>query len=61
VNIDKARVIAALRARNLHDRADWVERQLPDLIDREKNQSLLDMLGIDVAELPSLEVMHRPE
>jgi hypothetical protein len=61
VNIDKALVVAALRARNLHARADWVERQLPDLIDTDKNQSLLDTLGIDVDQLPPVEASQRPE
>jgi hypothetical protein len=61
VVIDKAHVLAALRARNLNDRADWVDRQLPDMIDIGKNQSLLDMLGIDVAALAQVEAAARPE
>jgi hypothetical protein len=61
VNIDKAQVLAALRARNLDDRADWVDRQLPEQIDTEKNHSLLNMLGIDVAALAKAEAASRPE
>jgi hypothetical protein len=61
VNIDKAQIVAALRARNQHDRAAWVDRQLPDVIDQEKNQSLLTMLGIDVKDLPALEDARRPD
>jgi hypothetical protein len=61
VNIDKAQIVAALRARNQHDRAAWVDRQLPDVIDQEKNQSLLTMLGIDVKDLPPLEEARRPD
>jgi hypothetical protein len=47
MNIDKAQIIASLRARGLDDRADWVDRILPDLVDTTKNESLLKMLGID--------------
>jgi hypothetical protein len=47
VYADKAKVIADLRSRQLHARADWVDRQLPDLIDTYKNSSLFKMLGID--------------
>ena len=46
--IEKAHVIASLRSRELHSRADWVDRALPDLIDTSKNASLLQTLGIDV-------------
>jgi hypothetical protein len=61
VNIDKAQIVAALQARNQPDRAAWVDRQLPDVIDQEKNQSLLTMLGIDVKDLPPLEEARRPD
>jgi len=33
--------VAALRARHLHGRADWVEKELPALIDTARNASLL--------------------
>jgi hypothetical protein len=56
VNVNKAQIVAALRSRDLHDRADWVDRQLPDLVDTYKNHSLLEMLGIDLADLPPIEV-----
>jgi hypothetical protein len=45
--VDKAKVIADLRIRQLHARADWVDRELPELIDVYKNSALLKMLGID--------------
>lgn len=61
MNIDRTRVVAALRARNLPDRADWVERQLPEQIDTDKNHALLDMLGIDIASLPPTEVSPGPQ
>jgi hypothetical protein len=49
--IEKAEIVAALRSRGLHARADWVDGQLPGLVDTEKNASLLTMLGIDSAGL----------
>jgi len=48
VYVDKAKVTAQLRAQQLHARADWVDRELPGLIDTHKNSSLLQTLGIDV-------------
>ena len=47
--VDKAQVMADLRSRDLHSRADWVDRQFPERIDAAKNASLLRTLGIDVA------------
>ena len=44
-------VVATLRARDLHSRADWVEKEFPALIDTARNASLLDMLGIDLKAL----------
>ncbi len=49
--VEKSMVVAALRSRDLHDRADWVERQLPALIDAASNAALLRMLGIDLDTL----------
>jgi hypothetical protein len=53
--VDKAEIVAALRARGLEDRADWFDRQLPDMVDISKNGSLLDMLGIDPASMHVVE------
>jgi hypothetical protein len=36
-----------LRSRGLHDRADWVDRALPPVVDTHRNGSLLRMLHID--------------
>lgn len=55
-DIDKAQIIANLRARGLQARADWVDRQLPDLVDVDKNSALLETLGIDPATLPAVDV-----
>jgi hypothetical protein len=48
VHVHKAEVMAQLRSRQLHARADWVDRELPELIDTYKNSALLKMLGIDL-------------
>jgi hypothetical protein len=53
VFVDRAEVVAALRSRELHGRADWVDRELPALIDTSKNAALLRTLGIDVATMSS--------
>src|SRR5690348_13392042 len=44
---DKAEVIATLRSRGLHARADWVDRTFPDRIDTHRNAALLRTLDID--------------
>ncbi|MDP9793079.1 hypothetical protein J2S43_001591 [Catenuloplanes nepalensis] len=49
--VKKAVVVATLRSRDLHGRADWVDKELPTLIDTVSNASLLQTLGINVASL----------
>jgi hypothetical protein len=49
--VNKSLVVATLRARDLHGRADWVDKELPALIDTAQNASLLRTLGIDVDAL----------
>jgi hypothetical protein len=49
--VEKAEVVATLRSRELHGRADWVDRELPPFIDTSKNAALLRTLGIDVAAM----------
>ncbi|GAB7036661.1 MULTISPECIES: hypothetical protein [Catenuloplanes] len=49
--VRKAVVVATLRARDLHGRADWVDKELPTLIDTATNASLLQTLGINLASL----------
>ena len=51
MHVDNAAIVAILRARGLHARADWVDRQLPALVDIEQNASLLQTLGIDPADI----------
>ncbi len=51
MQINKIQIIEMLRSKGLHDRADWVNRQLPGVVDTHKNKSLLRMLQIDPAAL----------
>lgn len=51
VFVEKSKVVATLRSRELHGRADWVDREFPAFIDTAKNASLLRTLGIDVAAM----------
>jgi hypothetical protein len=53
MQIDKAEIVAVLRSREQQARAEWVERELPDLVDTYKNGALLQMLGIDPTTMPS--------
>jgi hypothetical protein len=51
MQIDKAEIITTLRSRGLQDRADWVERTLPQLVDTYKNGALLRTLDLDPAAM----------
>ena len=50
-HVRKADIIAILRSRGKVARADWFERELPDVVDTAKNSSLLANLEIDVDTL----------
>lgn len=54
--IDKAEIVAILRSRGLNDRADWVDRELPGVVDTYTNGSLLRMLHIDPAAMSAADV-----
>lgn len=54
--IEKAEIIRVLRSRGLHERAHWVDRDLPELVDTYKNRALLDMLGVDPAAITPVDV-----
>lgn len=56
MNVSKAEIVATLRFRGLAERADWVDRTLPDLVDIRRNSSLLQTLGVDPAALSRVEV-----
>jgi len=58
MNVDKAEIVSVLRSRGLDDRADWVDRSLPELVDTDKNRSLLQMLGVDLT-ISSVDVASR--
>lgn len=49
--LSKAVVIAVLRQRGQHVRADFVDRELPERIDSTRHGGLLATLHIDLAEL----------
>jgi hypothetical protein len=51
MNIDRADLIALLRAKGSNAKADWVERQLPLLVDVDVNRALLEILEVDTAQL----------
>ena len=51
MTIPKSVIIAELRNRGLNERADFVNRQLPDEVDPNKHGGLLGMLHLDIAEL----------
>jgi hypothetical protein len=48
---DKDEIVAKLRSKGLDTRADWVQRELPELVDTDRNRSLLSTLDIDPATL----------
>jgi hypothetical protein len=54
VYIDKVEIVVMLRSRGLSERADWVDRTLPTLVDTAKNSSLLQMLDVDPADCRSI-------
>jgi len=49
--VDRAEIVAMLRSRRLHARADWVHRVLPELVDTYHNAALLRTLDIDPAAI----------
>jgi hypothetical protein len=52
LTISKALVLAVLRERGQHARAEFVDRELPEHIDLTEHGGLLAMLRIDPAQLP---------
>lgn len=51
MNVDKAEIVAVLRSRGLVERAEWVDRALPRIIDIAKHAALLRMLDIDTSAM----------
>jgi hypothetical protein len=59
MHIEKAAILSILRSRGLHDRADWFDRELPDLVDTDKNRALLQMLDVNPASIPAVDAAQR--
>jgi hypothetical protein len=55
VYIDKAEIVATLRARGRDERAEWVDRDLPRFVDTAKNAALLRMLDIDSSTMTAVD------
>jgi hypothetical protein len=51
--IQKSAIIAKLRERGQNARADWVDRELPDVVDPFLHSGLLSTLHLDLKELQS--------
>ena len=49
--VHKRKILQILRDRGLHARAEWVDRQLPERVDLEKNAGLLATLHISPSDL----------
>jgi hypothetical protein len=49
--VDRRKIVQILRDRGLYARAEWVDRQLPERVDLEKNAGLLATLHISPSEL----------
>jgi hypothetical protein len=52
VYVSKAAIVATLRSRGLSARADWVDRELPECVDVDRNAGLLATLHITPTDLP---------
>lgn len=50
-NARKAEIVSILRSKRLNARADWCERELPEVVNVVQNHSLLSTLDIDPATL----------
>ncbi|MEU7875785.1 hypothetical protein [Dactylosporangium sp. NPDC049140] len=46
-HVSRAEIVATLRSRGKLARADWFERELPEIVEVGRNRSLLATLGID--------------
>ena len=51
MGIARHRIVAALRERGQHARADWVERELPERVNPDEHTGLLATLRLDPADL----------
>lgn len=53
MQIDKDKIIGMLRDRGDHDQAQQADREMPDKVDPERDQGLLERYGIEPRELMS--------
>jgi hypothetical protein len=51
MEFDKDTILNFLRDRGENDKAEQASRELPDRVDTERDQGLLDRLGINVQDL----------
>ena len=51
MQIDRAQISEILRSKGRPDRAEWVNRTLPQIVDTNTNRSLLRMLDIDPTDM----------
>ncbi len=49
--IDKTEIMALLLSRGSEERAAWVDRQLPELVDTDIHAALLELLHVDVSTM----------
>lgn len=56
----KAEIVSVLRSRGLDSRADWFERELPEVVNVLRNRSLLSTLDIDPVTLAEADVVPSP-
>jgi hypothetical protein len=57
----KQKLIDVLRSRGQSERADWVQRDLPDEFETGRHQGLLDMLRITPDDLVEVSDNARPD
>jgi hypothetical protein len=60
MQVDKAQIIEVLRSRGQHDRADWVDREFPSVVDTHRDRSLLRMLHVDPSAFAPAELTSPP-
>jgi hypothetical protein len=51
MKIDKAQIIDLIKSRGDHDQATQAEAELPDKVDTDHHQDLLNRFGVDVGDL----------
>jgi hypothetical protein len=51
MEIPKDKILALLKQRGEHDKADRADRELPDQVDPERDKGILEKIGIDPNDL----------